>query len=59
MAMTQATSTKRQVLAKKFDLQRAHQRINQLVAAGRLTMVLSRNVQDRYGTTAFPDSDRG
>ena len=45
--MTLATSTKRQVLEKTCDHQRAHQRINQLVAAGRLTMVLSRNIHDR------------
>jgi hypothetical protein len=46
--MTPATSTKRQGLAKNCDHQRAHQRINQLVAAGLLTMVLSRNVHDRH-----------
>jgi hypothetical protein len=51
--MTPLPSTAPQPLRKNHELQRAHERINQLVTAGRLTIVLSRNHTDsRQGVPA-------
>lgn len=44
--MTPVPSTAPRPLEKNHQLQRAHERINQLVVAGRLDMVLSRNHTD-------------
>lgn len=52
--MTRAPGTASQPFADNHQLQRAHEKITQLVVAGRLTMVLSRSPISETRRTALP-----